>query len=50
LRDRFDVAAQAGPNEPLFLPLTALGELYKGVILAKVIRAVQFERLSDKSG
>ena len=31
LRGRFDLAAQVAPSEPLFLPLTALGELYKGV-------------------
>ena len=31
LRGHLDLAAQVAPNEPLFLPLTALGELYKGV-------------------
>ena len=31
LRGRLDLAAQAPPAEPLFLSLTALGELYKGV-------------------
>ena len=31
LRGRFDLAARVTPDEPLFLPLTALGELYKGV-------------------
>ncbi len=31
LRGQLDLAAQVVPNEPLFLPLTALGELYKGV-------------------
>ena len=31
LRGRLDLAAQIAPSEPLFLPLTALGELYKGV-------------------
>jgi len=30
LRGRLDLAAQIAPDEPLFLPLTALGELYKG--------------------
>ena len=31
LRGRLDLGAQVAPGEPLFLPLTALGELYKGV-------------------
>ena len=31
LRGRLDLAAQVAPAEQLFLPLTALGELYKGV-------------------
>ena len=31
LRGHLDLAVQVAPNEPLFLPLTALGELYKGV-------------------
>jgi len=31
LRGRLDLAAHVGPGESLFLPLTALGELYKGV-------------------
>jgi tRNA(fMet)-specific endonuclease VapC len=31
LRGRLDLAAQIALDEPLFLPLTALGELYKGV-------------------
>jgi tRNA(fMet)-specific endonuclease VapC len=31
LRGHLDIAAQVTPSEPLFLPLTALGELYKGV-------------------
>ncbi len=31
LRGQLDLAAQVTPSEPLFLPLTALGELYKGV-------------------
>lgn len=31
LRGKLDLAAQAPAAEPLFLPLTALGELYKGV-------------------
>lgn len=31
LRGHLDLAAQVAPTEPLFLPLTALGELYKGV-------------------
>jgi len=31
LRGHLDLAAQVAPNDPLFLPLTALGELYKGV-------------------
>ncbi len=30
LRGQLDLAAQVAPSEPLFLPLTALGELYKG--------------------
>ena len=30
LRGHLDLAAQVASNEPLFLPLTALGELYKG--------------------
>jgi predicted nucleic acid-binding protein len=30
LRGQLNLAAQVAPNEPLFLPLTALGELYKG--------------------
>ena len=30
LRGHLDLAAQITPDEPLFLPLTALGELYKG--------------------
>ena len=32
LRGRIDIAEKAPPAEPLFLPLTALGELYKGVL------------------
>ena len=32
LRGRLDMAAQVPPAEPIFLPLTALGELYKGVL------------------
>ena len=31
LRGHLDLAARVMPSEPLFLPLTALGELYKGV-------------------
>ena len=31
LRGRVDLASLVAPGEPLFLPLTALGELYKGV-------------------
>lgn len=31
LRGHLDLAARVASNEPLFLPLTALGELYKGV-------------------
>jgi len=31
LRGQLDLAAQVASSEPLFLPLTALGELYKGV-------------------
>jgi predicted nucleic acid-binding protein len=31
LRGRLDLGAQVASSEPLFLPLTALGELYKGV-------------------
>jgi tRNA(fMet)-specific endonuclease VapC len=31
LRGQLDLALQAPPTEPLFLPLTALGERYKGV-------------------
>jgi tRNA(fMet)-specific endonuclease VapC len=32
LRGRLDIGALVPPGEPLFLPLTALGELYKGVL------------------
>ena len=32
LRGKLDIASQAPPAEPLFLSLTALGELYKGVL------------------
>ena len=32
LRGKIDIAEKAPPAEPLFLPLTALGELYKGVL------------------
>lgn len=32
LRGRLDVRTKAAPDEPLFLPLTALGELYKGAL------------------
>lgn len=32
MRGGIDVLALASPNEPLFLPLVALGELYKGVL------------------
>jgi tRNA(fMet)-specific endonuclease VapC len=32
LRGKLDIAAQLSPNELLFLSLTALGELYKGVL------------------
>ncbi len=31
LRGRLDLVAHVAPAEPLFLPLTVLGELYKGV-------------------
>ena len=31
LRGHLDLAAQVAANEPLFRPLTVLGELYKGV-------------------
>jgi tRNA(fMet)-specific endonuclease VapC len=31
LRGVLDLATKVAPGEPLFLPLTALGELYKGV-------------------
>lgn len=34
LRGRIDIAAKAPAAEPLFLPLTVLGELYKGVLRA----------------
>ena len=30
LRARLDLRQRVAPNEPLFLPLVALGELYKG--------------------
>ena len=30
LRGRIDIRALTVPGEPIFLPLTALGELYKG--------------------
>jgi tRNA(fMet)-specific endonuclease VapC len=36
LRGRIDLAEKAPPTEPLFLPLTALGELYKGVLKSSV--------------
>jgi tRNA(fMet)-specific endonuclease VapC len=32
LRGRLDLSARVAASEPLFLPLTALGELYKGVL------------------
>ena len=32
LRGKIDIAENAPPAEPLFLPLTALGKLYKGVL------------------
>jgi len=32
LRGRLDIAEKVIPSETLFLPLTALGELYKGVL------------------
>lgn len=32
LRGKIDIAENVPPAEPLFLPLTALGELYKGVL------------------
>lgn len=35
MRGRLDLAAHAPPAEPLFLPLTALGELYKGVFKSR---------------
>ena len=31
LRGRIDIFALTAPDEPIFLPLVALGELYKGV-------------------
>jgi tRNA(fMet)-specific endonuclease VapC len=31
LRGRLDLNAKVAPDEPLFLPLTVVGELYKGV-------------------
>ncbi len=36
LRGRINLAEKAPPAEPLFLPLTALGELYKGVLKSSV--------------
>ncbi len=35
LRGRIDIAEKASAAEPLFLPLTALGELYKGVLKSR---------------
>jgi tRNA(fMet)-specific endonuclease VapC len=32
LRGKIDIATQVPPAEPIFLSLTALGELYKGVL------------------
>ena len=32
LHGKIDIAEKAPPAEPLFLPLTSLGELYKGVL------------------
>ena len=32
LRGRLDLREKVAPNEPLFLPLVALGELYKGAL------------------
>lgn len=34
LRGGIDVLALAAPEEPLFLPLVALGELYKGALVS----------------
>ena len=45
LRGRIDIFALTVPTEPLFLPLVALGELYKGVW--KSARAAHNRRLVD---
>lgn len=45
LRGQIDVLALTAPEEPLFLPLVALGELYKGV--EKSSRAAQNRQLVD---
>jgi tRNA(fMet)-specific endonuclease VapC len=45
LRGRIDVLALTKPTEPLFLPLVALGELYKGV--EKSARSAHNRQLVD---
>jgi tRNA(fMet)-specific endonuclease VapC len=45
LRGRIDVLALTTPTEPLFLPLVALGELYKGA--EKSARSVHNRQLVD---
>ena len=45
LRGRIDVLALTTPTEPLFLPLVALGELYKGA--EKSERSVHNRQLVD---
>jgi tRNA(fMet)-specific endonuclease VapC len=45
LRGQIDVFALTTPEEPLFLPLVALGELYKGV--EKSARAAHNRQLVD---
>jgi tRNA(fMet)-specific endonuclease VapC len=45
LRGRIDILALTTPAEPLFLPLVALGELYKGA--EKSARSAQNRQLVD---
>jgi predicted nucleic acid-binding protein len=47
LRGRIDVLALSVPTEPLFLPLVALGELYKGAEKSK--RSSHNRQLVDDS-
>ena len=45
LRGKIDVLTLSMPDKPLFLPLVALGELYKGV--EKSVRPAHNRRLVD---